>query len=217
MNFQPILNVYIRAECNILLKNFFCICTDACETNAIIIWKQLVLPDCFNVNFFPEAPSFHRQQRWYGTGPCSCSASAWVAKGWELVPESHQQNLPTRKLPVWEFFQLCHKYPFSNQECLSYLKLCAGVLKKLLDSFSSYSLHGSYSVSISILQVSCSRWQCTMDYQYASCHLFWHLEVPLITTPSQLYSENQQQLGLLVQMVSVSSVRYIEGIMLQGC
>ena len=100
--------------------------------------------------FFPEAQSFHRQQRWHGTGPRGCSASAWVAKGWELVPESHQQNLPTRKLPVWEFFQLRHKYPFSNRECLWHPQLRAGVLKKLLDSFSSSSLPESHSVFISI-------------------------------------------------------------------
>lgn len=163
-----------------------------------------MFPGCLNVSFFPEAQSFHRQQRWYGAGPRSCSASAWMAKGWEFVPESHQQNLPTRKLPVWEFFQLRHKYPFSNQECLSHQKLRAGVLKKLLDSFSSSSLCESYSCFyFYTMQASCNMWQCTMDYKYASCHLFRHIRVPLSTLQLHFHSEKQQQLGLFVQVMAV--------------
>lgn len=46
----------------------------------------------------------------------------------------------------------------------------------------------SYSLYFHTMQASCNRWQCTMDRKYGSCHLFWHLKVPLSTLQLHFHS-----------------------------
>lgn len=114
------------------------LCPDIGETDPTYFQKQHVLPACLDV-LLPEAAGVHGQQGRHGAGPRGGSAAARVAARGEPVPESHQQNLPARKLPVRELLQLRHEYPFSNQERLVHPKLSAGALKTLFHTFSGSS------------------------------------------------------------------------------
>lgn len=76
------------------------------------------------VSFFPpffgqSATCLHRQS--WRPVPWSRGGAPAVrlATGRDAVFKGSGQNLPTRQLPVWEFLQLCHQYPF----CLDFLPL----------------------------------------------------------------------------------------------